>query len=56
LTCGEFDEATPETTRYYSNKFPNATMRIFERASHEHHLEKAKEYIEAVRRFLKGVE
>lgn len=56
LTCGEFDEATPETTRYYSSKFPNATMKIFEGASHEHHLEKAKEYIEAVRRFLKDVE
>ena len=56
LTCGEFDEATPETTRYYSSKFPNVTMKIFEGASHEHHLEKAEEYIEAVRRFLKGVE
>ena len=52
LTCGEYDEATPETTAFYREKFPNAIMKVFEESSHEHHLEKPFEYIEEVRQFL----
>jgi len=37
----EHDEATPEATAFYREKFPNAIMRVFEESSHEHHLEKA---------------
>lgn len=52
LTCGEYDEATPETTAFYREKFPNAIMKVFEESSHEHHLEKPFEYIEEVGEFL----
>lgn len=42
FTCGEFDEATPATTRYYQENLPGSRLHIFEDASHEHHLEKTK--------------
>ena len=56
LPCGEYDEATPETTSFYASKFRNATVRVFEDASHEHHLEKTVKYIQEVRSFLDRIE
>ncbi len=52
FTCGRYDEATPETTTYYHRMHPGSEMVIFEDASHEHHLEKPREYLDAVRNFL----
>jgi len=56
LTCGSWDEADPKTVKYYKNLMPNACMKIFYNASHEHHLEQPKEYIKTVRIFLHKVE
>jgi len=56
LTCGRFDEATPSTIELYRREIVNCEMKIIEDASHEHHLEKPEEYMEAVRSFLKKVE
>jgi len=56
LTCGKYDEATPEATAFYTEKFPNAVIRVFEESSHEHHLEKPLEYIQEVRQFLTRAE
>ena len=56
FTCGEYDEATPQTTAYYQSLLPGSEMIVFENASHSHHLEKTDEYISAVRDFLKRAE
>ncbi len=52
LTCGRFDESTPETTSYYKSCMPHSEIRIFEDASHFHHVEKEKEFLETLRNFL----
>jgi proline iminopeptidase len=56
FTCGYHDEATPATTRYYQRHLPGSEVLVLEGASHEHHLEKPQEYLEAVRAFLRGAE
>ena len=53
FTCGQYDEASPETTSYYHSLIRGSEIAVFEGASHEHHLEKAKEYIKVLRNFLK---
>lgn len=52
LTCGEFDEARPETTNIYKSCFRNAEMYVFKGASHSHILEKQLEYISVLNSFL----
>lgn len=52
FTCGEYDEATPATTRHYQRQLPGSEIVIFEGASHSHHLEKPRQYLEIVREFL----
>ena len=56
FTCGEFDEATPETTTLYHRKLPGSKLVIFEGTSHSHHLEKTEEYLQVVRGFLYQVD
>lgn len=56
LTCGFYDEATPETTRYYQKNIPESEIYIFENASHEHHLEAFPEYLKIVRDFFDRAE
>jgi proline iminopeptidase len=56
FTCGQYDEATPTTTAYYHSMLPGSELVIFEGASHEHHLEKTSEYLEAVRNFIDKTE
>ncbi|WP_440950222.1 proline iminopeptidase-family hydrolase [Methanosphaerula subterraneus] len=55
-TCGEFDEATPATTRFYLELTPGAEMIVFAGASHQHHLEAPELFLAAVRRFLAAAE
>lgn len=56
FTCGEYDEATPATTRFYQELTPNADMIVFAGASHQHHLEQPEQYLAVVRRFLAAAE
>lgn len=56
FTCGEHDEASPATCKYYQNHLPNSKLHILEGASHEHHIEKTEEYLKIVRSFLEDVE
>jgi proline-specific peptidase len=56
LTCGSFDEATPDTTAFYLEQFKNGRMVIFEDASHEHHLEEEASYLKIVATFLKDTD
>ncbi|MFA5038811.1 MAG: proline iminopeptidase-family hydrolase [Candidatus Omnitrophota bacterium] len=56
LTCGRWDEASPETTRIYRDLLPNSRMVIFEGATHSHYLEKKNEYLDLLRVFLMSTE
>jgi len=53
FTCGEFDEATPQTVDYYHKKVPQSEVFVFKDASHNHHLEKTKDYLKIIGDFLK---
>ena len=55
LTCGEFDEATPDAIMEFHKMFPNSDYAIIPDASHSHHLEKPEEYVVVVRSFLKRI-
>lgn len=56
LTCGEFDEATPESVRYFQSKIPGSKLHIMKGCSHSHHLENPGEYTEVTGRFIKSNE
>ncbi|MCA1916527.1 proline iminopeptidase-family hydrolase [Methanospirillum hungatei] len=56
FTCGRYDEASPESTRYYQSMLPGSRIVIFEDASHSHHLEQETAYLNTVREFLASVE
>ena len=52
FTCGEFDEARPSSMEFFQNLIPGSELKVFEDASHSHHLEKSEEYLNCVRSFL----
>lgn len=52
LTSGRYDEATPATVGRFCRLLPNASLQIFESASHAHHLEQPAEYLATLRKFL----
>jgi proline iminopeptidase len=56
FTCGEYDEAAPETTEYYHSLVQGSEMYVLKGASHEHNLEKPEEYNGIIRAFLKNTE
>ena len=56
FTCGRFDEATPETTAWYSSRLPGSELVVFENSSHLAHLEERERYLEVVRAFLQKAE
>ncbi|MBF0539178.1 MAG: proline iminopeptidase-family hydrolase [Nitrospirae bacterium] len=52
LTCGAYDEITPETVRYYHEKIRNSEIAIFNESAHMPHLEQKDEYLDCIRNFL----
>jgi proline iminopeptidase len=56
FTCGEYDEASPATTRYYSSLLPGSKVVEFPGASHCHIFERPSGYVAAVRAFLRESE
>jgi proline-specific peptidase len=56
FTCGQYDEATRDTTTYYHAMLPGSEIAVFECASHEHHIERAEQYVQVVRSFLHRTE
>jgi proline iminopeptidase len=56
FTCGRFDEATPETTKFYSSLMPHSEFYIFEKSAHMPYIEEAEEYIHIVGSFLTSVD
>lgn len=55
-TCGRFDEATPETTKYYASLTPNSTFHVFEKSAHMPYIEEPEEYLRIVSSFLSSVD
>ena len=56
FTCGRFDEATPETTQYYSSVTPDSKFHVFEKSAHMPYIEEQKEYLRVVGAFMNGVD
>lgn len=52
LICGKYDEATPETSRKYQKKFPNAKFKMIANASHSIARENPKAYLKELKMFL----
>ena len=52
FTAGQYDEASPRTTRYYHSLLPGSEIHVFKGASHCHHVEKREEYMRVVGDFL----
>lgn len=55
-TCGRYDEATPESTKYFSSLTPGAKFHVFENSAHMPYLEETDEYMMVVREFLSSVD
>ena len=56
LTCGRYDEATPEATAWYQSLIPGSRMAVFEESAHLCHLEEADRYMATMREFLRAAE
>lgn len=52
FTCGRHDEASPASTAWYQSRVADSELRVFEDASHLHHVEKTAEYLDTLRGFL----
>ncbi|PEJ53286.1 proline iminopeptidase [Bacillus sp. AFS002410] len=55
-TCGRFDEATPESTKYFSTLTPNAKFHVFEKSAHMPYVEEQDEYVQVVSSFFNRVD
>ncbi|OGY28856.1 MAG: hypothetical protein A3F33_02570 [Candidatus Woykebacteria bacterium RIFCSPHIGHO2_12_FULL_43_10] len=56
LLCGRYDEATPESTKYFQSLFPKAEMKVFEYSAHLPLWTEKEEYLKIVGDFLQSVE
>jgi proline iminopeptidase len=56
FTCGYFDEATPETTQYYSNLTLNSQFHVFANSAHMPYVEEPEEYLRVIGNFLKSID
>jgi proline iminopeptidase len=56
LTCGRYDEVTPDTTAWYQTILPRAEVVVFEQSAHLPHLEETESYVQVVRNFLRRAE
>lgn len=54
--CGRYDEAAPESTRYYHSLVPGSEFHVFENSSHLGYLEEPEAYVSTVRDFLRRVD
>jgi len=56
VTCGAFDEATPDSTRSFAARIPDADFALFGASSHMAFVEERTAYIAALRQFLHRIE
>ncbi|MGG1401316.1 proline iminopeptidase-family hydrolase [Bacillus salipaludis] len=55
-TCGRFDEATPESTKYFSSLTPQSEFHVFEKSAHLPYVEEPEEYLRVMRDFFRKVD
>jgi proline iminopeptidase len=55
-TCGRYDEATPESTEYFSSLTPDSKFHVFENSAHMPYLEEREEFLQVMGEFLKKVD
>jgi proline iminopeptidase len=55
-TCGRYDEATPESTAYFSRLTPHSKYHVFENSAHMPYIEEREEYFQVMRNFLSNQE
>jgi len=55
VTCGRFDEATPESCQRFAGQIDGATVQVFPNSSHMAFVEERAAYIDAVRMWLNAV-
>jgi proline iminopeptidase len=56
FTCGQYDEATPETIRQCCELMPDAEMVVFAHSGHTSHIEETDRYLEVTADYLARVE
>ena len=56
FTAGRYDEATPETTRWYHELAPGSSFVVFESSAHLAMVEETDRYVAVIREFIRGVE
>lgn len=52
-TCGRYDEATPQSTKYFSELTPNSSYHVFEESAHMPYIEEPKQYVNVMTDFMK---
>ncbi|RKQ34668.1 proline iminopeptidase-family hydrolase [Oceanobacillus halophilus] len=52
FTCGRYDEATPESTEYFSSLTPGSKFHVFENSAHMPYIEQTQEYLQTIKNFL----
>lgn len=55
-TCGRFDEATPESTIFFSDITPNSRFHVFENSAHMPYIEEPEEYMNIIGDFLNSID
>lgn len=55
-TCGRYDEATPDSTEYFSRLTPNSKFHVFENSAHMPYLEEPEEFLRVIGDFLLDVD
>ena len=56
FVCGEYDEARPETTKYYADLVPNSKFVVIKNAAHMTMQDNPAQDIKEIRNFLSGIE
>ncbi|MBI0580791.1 proline iminopeptidase-family hydrolase [Neobacillus cucumis] len=55
-TCGRYDEATPESTHYFSSLTPDSEFHVYEKSAHLPYVEEPEEYLRVVRDFFRKID
>jgi proline iminopeptidase len=54
--CGKYDEARPETTKYYADLVPNSRFKVIKNAAHMTMQDNPEEDLKAITDFINSIE
>jgi proline iminopeptidase len=54
--CGEYDEARPETTKYYADLVPNSKIKVIKDAAHMTMQDNPEEDLKTITEFINSIE